>query len=108
MKYFKMGVLNNAQRYLNMNMKEYIQNFKKLTQTGLKIDLNNNYDIQQKRLSNFAEEVDNADAVTRHQMEVGLSTKPVPTDVMLLNGRNHMTGDMNFRGKKLFMLEKLI
>ena len=100
-------MLNNAQRYLNMNMKEYIQNFKKLTQTGLKLDSNNNYDIQQKRLANVAEGVDNDDAITKHQMEVGLSTKPDPTDVILLDGRNYMTGDMNLGGKKLFLLEKL-
>lgn len=97
-----MGVLNNAQRYLNMNMKEYIQNFKKLTQTGLKLDSNNNYDIQQKRLENVAEGVDSDDAIKKHQMEVGLSTKPDPTDVMLLNGRNHVTGDMNLGGKNCF------
>ena len=30
-------------------------------------------------------------------MEVGLSTKPDPTDVLLLNGQNHMTGDLDLR-----------
>ena len=61
----------------------------------------NNYDIQQKRLANVGEGVDNDDAVTKHQMEVGLSTKPDPTDVLLLDGRNHMTGDLDLRGNKI-------
>ena len=30
-------------------------------------------------------------------MEVGLSTKPDPTDVLLHNGQNHMTGDLDLR-----------
>ena len=69
----------------------------------LKLDSNNNYDIQQKRLANVGEGVDGGDAVTKHQMEVGLATKPDPTEVLLLDGRNHMTGEI-----KLFYLEKLI
>ena len=52
-------------------------------------------------LTNVAEGVDNDDAITKYQMEVGLSTKPDPTDVLLLNGRNHMTGDLDLRGNKL-------
>ena len=34
-------------------------------------------------------------------MEVGLSTKPNPTDVILVNGRNHMTGDLNLGGNQI-------
>ena len=96
-----MGVFNNIQRFTNMDISEYIKNFNRQIQTGLKLDLNNNYDIQQKRLANVGEGVDNDDAVTKHQMEVGLSTKPNPTDVILVNGRNHMTGDLDLRGNKI-------
>ena len=96
-----MGVLNNNQRFTNMDISEYIRNFQRQIQTGLKLDTNNNYDIQQKRLANVGEGVDNDDAVTKHQMEVGLSTKPDPTDVLLLDGRNHMTGDLDLRRNKI-------
>ena len=85
-----MAIFNNLQRYTNDDISEYIKNFITQIQTGLKLNSNNNYDIQQKRLANVGEGVDNDDAVTKHQMEVGLSTKPNPTDVILVNGRNHM------------------
>ena len=94
-----MGVLNNNQRFKTFDIKEYIRNFP--SQTGLKLDTNNNYDIQQKRLANVGEGVDGGDAVIKHQMEVGLSTKPDQTGVLLLDGRNHMTGDLDLRGNKI-------
>ena len=85
-----MGIFNNVGRFTNVDISEYIKSFQRQIQTGLKLDSNNNYDIQQKRLA-------------KHQMEVGLSTKPNPTDVLLLNGRNHMTGDLDLRGDKIIL-----
>ena len=67
---------------------------------GFKI-IDRNYDIQNKRLANLSKAIANNDAITKHQMEVGLSTKPYPTDVLLLNGQNHMTGDLDLRGNKI-------
>ena len=96
-----MGVLNNIQRFKTFDIREYIRNFP--SQTGLKLDSNNNYDIQQKRHANVGEGVDGSDAVTKHQMEVGLATKPDPTEVLLLDGRNHMTGDLDLRGNKIIL-----
>ena len=90
-----MGVLNNFQRNQSPGK------FKSQIQTGFKLDSNNNYDIKKKRLANVGEGVDGGDAVTKHQMEVGLSTKPDQTDVLLLDGRNHMTGDLDLRGNKI-------
>ena len=98
-----MGVLNNIQRFKTFDIREYIKNFQRQIQTGLKLDANNNYDIQQKRLANVGEGVDGGDAVTKHQMEVGLSTKSDSTEVLLLDGRNHMTGDLDMRGNKIIL-----
>ena len=98
-----MGVLNNIQRFKTFDIREYIKNVQRQTQTGLKLDANNNYDIQQKRLANVGEGVDGGDAVTKHQMEVGLATKPDQTSVLLLDGRNHMTGDLDLRGNKIIL-----
>ena len=98
-----MGVLNNIQRFKTFDIREYIKNFQRQIQTGLKLDANNNYDIQQKRLANVGEGVDGGDAVTKHQMEVGLATKPDQTSVLLLDGRNHMTGDLDLRGNKIIL-----
>ena len=98
-----MGVLNNLQLHDKFDIKEYIKYFKEKIQTGFKLDANNNYDMQQKRLANLAEGVDAADAITKHQMEVGLSSKSDQTNVLLLDGRNHMTGDLEMRGNKIIL-----
>ena len=98
-----MGVLNNIQRFKTFDIREYIKNFQSQIQTGLKLDTNNNYDIQQKRLANVGEGVDGDDAVTKHQMDVGLATKSDSTEVLLLDGRNHMTGDLDMRGNKIIL-----
>ena len=95
-----MGVLNNIQRFKTFDKREYIRNFQRQIQTGLKLDSNNNYDIQQKRLANVGEGVD---AVTKHQVEVGLATKSDLTEVLLLDGRNQMTGDLDLRGNKIIL-----
>ena len=101
MKRFKMGVFNNLQLHDNFDIKDYIKSFNEKNQTGFKLDKNNNYDMQQKRLANLAEAVDAADAITKHQMEVGLSNKSDQTNVLLFDGRNHMTGDLDMRGNKI-------
>ena len=98
-----MGVLNNIQRFKTFDIREYLRNFQRQIQTGLKLDANNNYDIQQKRLADVGEGVDGSDAITKHQMEVGLATKPDSTSVLLLDGRNHMTGDLDMRGNKIIL-----
>ena len=103
MKRFKMGVLNNLQLHDNVDIKEYMKSVDEKIQTGFKLDKNNNYDMQQKRLANLAEAVDAADAITKHQMEVGLASKADPTRVLLLDGRNHMTGDLDMRGNKIIL-----
>ena len=103
MKRFKMGVFNNLQLHDNVDIKEYMQSFNDKIQTGFKLDKNNNYDMQQKRLANLAEAVDADDAITKHQMEVGLSNKSDQTNVLLLDGRNHMTGDLDMRGNKIIL-----
>ena len=102
MKRFKMGVFNNLQSH-DLDIKEYMKSVNEKIQTGFKLDKNNNYDMQQKRLVNLAEAVDVADAVTKHQMEVGLAGKADPTSVLLLDGRNHMTGDLDMRGNKIIL-----
>ena len=102
MKRFKMGVFNNLQLH-DLDIKEYMKSVNEKIQTGFKLDKNNNYDMQQKRLANLAEAVDAADAITKHQMEVGLANKVDSTSVLLLDGRNHMTGDLDMRGNKIIL-----
>ena len=97
-----MGVFNNLQLH-DFDIKEYMKSVNEKIQTGFKLDKNNNYDMQQKRVANLAEAVDADDAITKHQMEVGLANKVDSTSVLLLDGRNHMTGDLDMRGNKIIL-----
>ena len=59
--------------------------------------------MQQKRLANLAEAVDDADAITKHQLDLRLVFKADQTSVLMLDGRNHMTGDLDMRGNKIIL-----
>ena len=99
-----MGLFNNVGRYSDIH--EYIKNFNQQTQSGLKLDVNNNYDIEGKRLANVGQGVDADDAVVMHQMtslDTGLETKlsQLKADSLQVDGSSHMTGDLDLRGQKL-------
>ena len=99
-----MGLFNNVGRYSDIH--EYIKNFKEQTQSGLKLDVNNNYDIEGKRLANVGQGVDDDDAVVMHQfvlLDIGLETKlaQLKADSLQVDGSSHMTGDLDLRGNKL-------
>ena len=99
-----MGLFNNVGRYSDVH--EYIKNFSQQTQSGLKLDSNNNYDIEGKRLANVGQGVDADDAVAMHQMaslDTGLETKlaQLKADSLQVDGSSHMTGDLDLRGQKL-------
>ena len=57
-------------------------------EVGFKLTSEGNYDMDKKRLTNLSEGLYNDDAITTHQMEVALSNKLNPRDVLLLNGQN--------------------
>ena len=104
MKRYKMGLFNNVGRYSDIH--EYIKNFKEQTQSGLKLDSNNNYDIEGKRLANVGQGLDDDDAVVMHQfasLDAGLETKlsQLKADSLQVDGSSHMTGDLDLRGQKL-------
>ena len=99
-----MGIFNNIGRYLDIQ--DYIKNFNQQTQSGLKLDVNNNYDIEGKRLANVGQGVDDDDAVVMHQfasLDTGLETKlaQLKADSLQVDGSSHMTGDLDLRGQKL-------
>ena len=101
-----MGLFNNVGRYSDVH--EYIKNFKEQTQSGLKLDVNNNYDIEGKRLANVGQGVDDDDAVVMHQfvlLDIGLETKltQLKADSLQVDGSSHMTGDLDLRGQKLIL-----
>ena len=99
-----MGLFNNVGRYSDIH--EYIKNFKEQAQSGLKLDSNNNYDIEGKRLANVGQGLDDDDAVVMHQfasLDAGLETKlsQLKADSLQVDGSSHMTGDLDLRGQKL-------
>ena len=99
-----MGLFNNVGRY--SDIQEYIKNFNQQTQSGLKLDVNNNYDIEGKRLANVGQGVEADDAVVMHQMEsfdTDFETKltQLKADSLQVDDSSHMTGDLDLRGQKL-------
>ena len=106
MRRYKMGLFNNIGRYSDIH--EYIKNFKDQTQSGLKLDVNNNYDIEGKRLANVGQAVDADDAVVKKQLMAlnsALNTKltQLRSDSLQVDGSSHMTGDLDLRGNKLIL-----
>ena len=90
-----MELFNNVGRY--SNMQDYIKNFNQQVQSGLKLDVNNNYDIEGKRLANVGQGVDNDDAVVIQQLT------QLKADSLQVDGSLHMTGDLDLRGNKLIL-----
>ena len=88
-----MGLFNNVGSY--SNIQDYIKNFNQQTQSGLKLDSNNNYDIEGKRLAKVGQGVDVDDAVVMQQLT------QLKADSLQVDGISHMTGDLDLRGQKL-------
>ena len=70
---------------------------------GFKLMVTGDYDMQNKKLTNVDEGDNNQDVVNKHQLDVGLQTKPNKTDVLLLDGTTHMVGDLDLRGNKIIL-----
>ena len=106
MKEYKMGILNNIGRYLDIQ--DYIKNFNQQIQSGLKLDVNNNYDIEGKRLANVGQGLDDDDAVVMHQLTsldsvLNMELSQLKADSLQVDGSSHMTGDLDLRGNKLIL-----
>ena len=90
------GLLSD-QSYQTVN--KYVQ--RGLPGVGFKLTVTGDYDMQNKKLTNVDEGDNNQDVVNKHQLDVGLQTKPNKTDVLLLDGTTHMVGDLDLRGNKI-------
>ena len=92
------GLLSD-QSYQTAN--KYVQ--RGLPGVGFKLTDTGDYDMQNKKLVNVDEGKNNQDVVNKHQLDVGLQTKPNKTDVLLLDGTSHMVGDLDLRGNKIIL-----
>ena len=92
------GLLSD-QSYQTAN--KYVQ--RGLPGVGFKLTDTGDYDMQNKKLTNVDEGDNNQDVVNKHQLDVGLQTKPNKTDVLLLDGTSHMVGDLDLRGNKIIL-----
>ena len=100
-----MGIFNNIERYLDIRD---IKNFNQQIQSGLKLDVNNNYDIEGKRLANVGQGLDDDDAVVMHQLTsldstLNMELSQLKADSLQVDGSSHMTGDLDLRGNKLIL-----
>ena len=87
------------QSYQTVN--KYVQ--RGLPGVGFKLTVTGDYDMQNKKLANVDEGENNQDVVNKHQLDVGLQTKPNKTSVLLLDGTTHMVGDLDLRGNKIIL-----
>ena len=103
-----MGISNNVGRFKNLDIRDYVKNFNEQIQGGLKLDANNNYDIEEKRLANVGQGVDNDDVTIVSQLnQIEMSLRrdltQLRADSLQVDGSSHMTGDLDFRGNKLIL-----
>ena len=66
---------------------------------GFKLTSDGNFNLESKELTNVADATGGNEAVTKSQLD----GKPDLTAVLLLNGQNHMTGDLELQGNKLLL-----
>ena len=66
---------------------------------GFKLTSAGNFNLENKKLTNVADATGGNEAVTKNQLD----SKPDSTAVLLLNGQNHLTGDLDLRGNKLIL-----
>ena len=92
-----MGIFNNVGRFLNLDIRDYVKNFNEQIQSGLKLDVNNNYDIEGKRLANVGQGVEDNDATNMSQLT------QLKSDSLQVDGSSHMSGDLDLRGNKLIL-----
>ena len=92
------GLLSD-QSYQTAN--KYVQ--RGLPGVGFKLTDTGDNDMQNKKLVNVDEGDNNQDVVNKHQLDVGLQTKPNKTDVLLLDGTTHMVGDLDLRGNNIIL-----
>ena len=92
------GLLSD-QSYQTVN--KYVQ--RGLPGVGFKLTVMGDYDMQNKKIVNVDEGENNQDVVNKHQLDVGLQTKPNKTDVLLLDGTTYMVGDLDLRGNKIIL-----
>ena len=66
---------------------------------GFKLTSDGNFNLENKKLTNVADATQQNEAVTKSQLD----GKPDSTAVLLLNGQNHMTGELELRGNKIIL-----
>ena len=72
-----MGIFNNIDKYTNVDISNHIKDVTEIIQSsrGMKLDSDNNYNAENKRLKNVAEITSSSDAVNKHQLETALNDK---------------------------------
>jgi len=58
-----MGFFNNISKYEITNIKEHIENIKEQINSGMKLDSDNNYNAEDRRIKNLAPPTSNKDAI---------------------------------------------
>ena len=75
---------------------------------GFKLTRDGNFNLENKKMTNVAQGIDDDDAVVMHQfasLDTGLKTElsQLRSDSLQVDGSSHMTGDLDLRGNKLIL-----
>ena len=111
-----MGIFNNLNKYTNVDISEYIKNITQKIQagSGLKLDANNNYDIENSKLTNVAEGTTYSDAITKNQLDAAIGNKhdndqniDLKDTYNVINSKQQTFSEMNANRNTLLCYEDL-
>ena len=106
-----MGIFNNLNKYSNVDISKYIKSITKHIQAGgPKLNANNNYDTENRKLINVADGTDPTDAITLKKLdavhfEAVTKNIDLPDTYNVINSKQQTFDEMNANRKLLVCYE---
>ena len=93
-----MGIFN--QHSVNQPHQSFLRGLQGSPRIGFSLTKDGNYDMNHKKLKNVGEGVESSDAVTKHQLEVSMNTKPDKASLNNYVKKNspEVGGDVDMKG----------
>ena len=96
-----MGIFN--QHSNNKPHQSFLRGLRESPGVGFSLTRDGNYDMNNKKLKNVGEGVESSDAVTKHQLEVSLNTKPDKASLnnYVKKNSSELGGDLDMKGHSI-------
>ena len=96
-----MGIFN--QHSINQPHQSFLRGIQGSPGIGFSLTKDGNYDMNNKKLKNVGEGVESSDAITKHQLEVSLNTKPdkASLDNYVKKHSPEVEGDLDMKGHSI-------